>query len=154
MGHVCDSMDVNYFGAMNVLDHWAVQWRALGWKAGMHRPTFVAVSSNSAQLARSRSLAYCASKAALSMAIRCAARELAPHSVNIWGVEPGWISDTPMSEAVHARIVAEQRGLPNHRIPGGREVHRRELGRFIAEHVSHEWDWMNGCMLRLDGGDQ
>jgi len=112
---------------------------------------FVAVSSNSASIARSRSLAYCASKAALSMGIRCAARELANTWLNVWGVEPGWLSGTPMSKEVNKRF---EYGMPRHRIPGDRTVDPAALAHFIVSGLRNPYSSLNGCLLRMDGGEQ
>lgn len=62
---------------------------------------YVAISSNSARLPRSNSAAYCASKAALSMAIRVAAREgVGGDATGIltYAYEPGLLRGTPMTE--------------------------------------------------------
>jgi len=111
---------------------------------------FVAVSSNSAHIARSQSLAYCTSKAALSMGIRCAARELAGTWLNVWGLEPGWLSGTPMSKEVNARF---QEGQPRHRIPGDRTVDPAALAHLIVGGMRNWYSSLNGCMIRIDGGE-
>lgn len=112
---------------------------------------FVGISSNSAHIARSQSLAYCASKAALSMGIRCAARDLANTWLNVWGVEPGWLSGTPMSKEVNQRF---EYGIPRHRIPGDRTVDPSALAHMIVRNINNWYSSLNGCMLRLDGGEQ
>jgi NAD(P)-dependent dehydrogenase (short-subunit alcohol dehydrogenase family) len=67
---------------------------------------FVAISSNSARLPRSSSAAYCASKAALSMALRVKAREAAGKGsqVAIYGYEPGLLEGTPMTDATREQF--------------------------------------------------
>lgn len=114
-------------------------------------PQFVVVSSNSAHIARSQSLPYCASKAALSMAVRCAARQLADSRITVWGVEPGWVEGTPMSERVMERLGPE---TEPHRIPGDRTLDTTGLAEFILVTILGDHLWLNGCMLRLDGGEQ
>ena len=162
-GPLEDTMMTNAVGPLHLLHCWAHRWlNALDDTymqkdvvRGIDVPTvpmhFVAVSSNSAHIARSRSLAYCASKAALSMGIRCAARDLADTWLNVWGVEPGWLSGTPMSEEVTARIGY---GAPVHRIPGDRTVDPGALAHLIVGGLRNPYSSLNGCMLRLDGGEQ
>lgn len=114
---------------------------------------FVAISSNSAHVARSNSAAYCASKAALSMGIRCLGRYVASHPAgfNIFGYEPGWIEDTPMSDAVLHRLADDE---PEHRIPGGRSLQPEVLAVTIVSSLATGPSPLNGCMIRLDGGEQ
>lgn len=148
-----DAMDVNCVGAITALQWWSKQ--LFGLLEVPHREAlrhFVVVSSNSAHIPRSQSLAYCASKAALSMAVRVAARELASNDVNIWGVEPGWIADTPMSQ----QFRRDNPSREAHRIPGGdaRVLYTKSLATFILQTIALDAPWINGCMLRLDGGEQ
>lgn len=142
-----NEMDVNFFGAMRCLRWFVKQTIAPDSHAPNH---FVAISSNSAQVARSGSLGYCASKAALSMGVRCAARAEAATPRTIWAVEPGWLESTPMSAEVMQRLD----GAPAHRIPGDRTVQTLSLARFIMDTVSRDIRWFNGCTIRLDGGEQ
>lgn len=145
-------MHVNAVGPLNLLHYWLDK---LDEEEDIlaATPTFVVVSSNSAHIARSGSVAYCASKAALSMGIRCEARAHADDQVNIWGVEPGWIEDTPMSKEIMERF-GEITPRHMHRIPGQRTLERSALAAFILSNIIQEFDWLNGCMLRLDGGEQ
>jgi NAD(P)-dependent dehydrogenase (short-subunit alcohol dehydrogenase family) len=160
-GKLDQSLAVNAVGPLLLLHCWADWWSYmldetyLGTDHNNVVPTvpmhFVAVSSNSAHIARSQSLSYCASKAALSMGLRCAARELAGTWLNVWGVEPGWLSGTPMSKEVNARIGY---GLPRHRIPGDRTVDPAALAHFIVGGLRNPYSSLNGCMIRMDGGEQ
>jgi len=145
--------EVNYEGAVNALQWWAKQAidRNFNTDDAPDLQHFVVVSSNSAHIARSGSLAYCASKAAVSMAVRVAARELATTELNVWGVEPGFILDTPMSERFRQNYTG-----PSHRIPGGdaRALTKDSLAAFILQTITLDAPWINGCMLRLDGGEE
>lgn len=114
---------------------------------------FVAVSSNSAHIARGGSAPYCASKAALSMGLRVAARECAGAPV-IWGVEPGYIEDTPMSQETKFNFEG-----PLHRIPGVKPrvgLSRSEMALHIVALALNGMSGMalNGATIRLDGGEQ
>lgn len=143
-----EAMDVNVCGPMNLLQEWARPAIEQGDTQERH---FVAISSNSATIARSRSLAYCASKAALSMALRCAAREAAWTGLSIYGYEPGWIEGTPMSQEVEDRMVSAS--TARHRIPGSRVLDPNRLAEMIVRNLDHHGD-LNGCLIRIDGGEQ
>lgn len=142
-----DHMDANFIGPMNLLTAFE-EWL-------MGAPgTFVAISSNSAHIARSNSAAYCASKAALSMGLRCAARDLtrASKPLRVWGYEPGALAGTPMTKAVAHAL---ERGVPMSRMltsPAGLLPH--DLARIVARDVLDASEVLHGCMVRLDNGDQ
>lgn len=140
-------MEINCVGPMKVLHYWL---KTSQLTTMVDLPTFVAVSSNSAHIARTQSAPYCASKAALSMAIRTAAREWAHDRLSIWGVEPGYMPGTPMSQ-----LTEEEFGSNHvHRIPGGRAPYPNDIAHFIVHNIDGAYEWLNGCMLRLDGGEQ
>lgn len=163
LSHTDDSnyrhMGINFHGHMRALGTWLNHWQSVGENlGGLDGPLhWVSVSSNSAHIARSASLSYCASKAALSMGLRCAAREMAdkgPYA--IYGYEPGWIDDTPMSAEVAERLKKvgwRTDNLPLHRIPGGNTMHRAVLADIIVGNLT-KGRALNGCMIRLDGGEQ
>lgn len=158
-GKLDQSLLINVTGPLYLLHCWAQRWwsnlssdHMYGDGAPEVPMHFVAVSSNSASIARSKSLAYCASKAALSMGIRCAARELASTWLNVWGVEPGWLSGTPMSKEVGVRLAGT--GELMHRIPGNRTVDPAALAHFIVGGLRNPYSSLNGCMIRFDGGEQ
>lgn len=141
-----DSFRINVVGPMNLLQ-WFLEQQAPLDHVGLRH--FVAISSNSASIARRGSAPYCASKAALSMALRVVAREQANSDVNIYGYEPGWIDGTPMSESVAGMFAGNF-----HRIPGGKGVRVEDLARMIVNNLEANNALLNGCMLRLDGGEQ
>lgn len=141
-----DHMDANLFGPMNLLaafEDWLEELPG----------TFVAISSNSAHIPRSNSAAYCASKAALSMALRCAARDLtrAGKPLRVWGYEPGALLGTPMTQQVSrglGRDVPMSRMLTN---PAGMPV--QAVARVVARDLLDSADVLHGCMVRLDNGE-
>jgi meso-butanediol dehydrogenase / (S,S)-butanediol dehydrogenase / diacetyl reductase len=140
-------MAVNFLGPMVAMQAWL---RGRNQQGGH----FVVVGSNSAHIPRTGSLGYCASKAALHMGIRVAAREAADYAgpVTIWGVDPGWVEDTGMSRSVMRR--AEQRGWDKlHRIPGDRTLTAEDVARVIITNIRDNALYLNGCMLRIDGGE-
>lgn len=146
-------MNINVTGPMQLLsealDLWLNRWghvKAIP-NSGFN---FVAVSSNSAHIARSQSTGYCASKAALSMALRCVARREAGYGIKIWGYEPGFLNDTPMSNATAEQFPDQ----PLHRIPGGFGIDTDDLADRIVSDMIVSPTGINGCMIRFDGGEQ
>lgn len=113
---------------------------------------YIAISSNSAHIARTGSAYYCASKAALSMGIRSMAREASrkelPHVIT--AIEPGYIEGTPMSDDVEERL---PQGVPPHRIPSGRPVEKSTITALVSLIIHDPWSF-HGCPIRLDGGEQ
>jgi len=117
---------------------------------------FAIISSNSAQIARSKSLGYCMSKAAVSMGVRVAARTAASLSqpLAVYAYEPGWLEGTPMSDNVSRRIAhSVPKGAPPHRIPGGNGIDTRHLAGMITSNLFAGQE-LNGTTLRIDGGEQ
>jgi NAD(P)-dependent dehydrogenase (short-subunit alcohol dehydrogenase family) len=115
---------------------------------------FVAISSNSARIARRNSIAYCASKAALTMALRVAARELAhTGQCAVWGYEPGLLDGTPMTREVAKAFVGTGH---LHRMPGvppeGLPV--RDLARRIVQDLATFSYAHNGTIVQFDAGEQ
>ena len=147
-------MATNYHGVMALLDCWMRSYsgQAPIVNGRYSMPQFVAISSNSAHVARTNSRGYCASKAALSMGIRCTARGNATRDALIYAWEFGLLEGTPMTEAVAQRLGAET-GLT--RMPG----HPRGQGvdgaaRMVVDTYRSAYSALNGCTLRVDGGDQ
>jgi NAD(P)-dependent dehydrogenase (short-subunit alcohol dehydrogenase family) len=158
---VAQELVVNALGPMLVLDQWLrnqdrkVEPNPDDEPRWMPLPNrhFVAISSNSAHIARSNSMGYCMSKAALSMGIRVAAREVARKRENIaiYGYEPGWLCGTPMSDSI-SRVLSPS--VQRHRIPTEEPMDTRGLARLIVKNLSMPWDLINGMLLRVDGGEQ
>lgn len=142
----------NVIGPMNVLRIWAKMSYA-----SYQRRKFVAISSNSARIARTQSMAYCASKAALSMSLRVAARELARGNagVQVWGYEPGLLN-TSMSREMFPDLPNPGNSIgPFHRMEGepveGLSPH--QLANRIMFDLN-ESTGLNGCMIPFDSGEQ
>lgn len=140
------SFQVNTLGVMSVLDVWIAQ-KADG--KPVDPKAFVAISSNSAHIARRNSTAYCASKAALSMAIRCAARELAGSPL-VYGYEFGLLRGTPMTQDTEKRFGPAQTRMPG--APGGLNV--LDAANQIVNDLINPWHGLNGSLMRLDAGEQ
>jgi NAD(P)-dependent dehydrogenase (short-subunit alcohol dehydrogenase family) len=137
-------MAVNYHGVMALLREWLDHYADDG--------QFVAISSNSAHVARTDSAGYCASKAALSMGIRCVARKEAAARGLVYAWEFGLLAGTPMTAAVQTRLGPGMRltRMPGH--PNGQNV--VGAARAVVDMYRGGTAALNGCTLRLDGGDQ
>lgn len=92
-------LDVNLFGFIRVVD--ALVSVGVDWPANI-----VAVSSDAGVRPLRTSISYCASKAGLDMAVRCAARELGPHGWRVNAVAPGMVDHTEMTKYVDETVPA------------------------------------------------
>lgn len=132
---------VNAMGPLRLLHEWL-----------SHRPQgqFIVVSSNSASIPRRQSAPYCMSKAALSMGIRCVARELGGTPL-VYGYEFGLLAGTPMTVQSGADFAG-----PLHRMVGvrGEGLSVSTAARHITDNLMHGSEELNGCLLRMDAGEQ
>jgi NAD(P)-dependent dehydrogenase (short-subunit alcohol dehydrogenase family) len=155
-----NSFQTNVTGPMDLLRHFIVS--PVRPERGDAVKKFVAISSNSARIARRNSVAYCASKAALSMALRVAARELAPGgSVAVWGYEPGFLDGTPMTEEVlkafyDKGVDVARPGVAMHRMPGvpPEGLPPADLARRIVQDLATFSYAHNGLIIPFDAGEQ
>lgn len=145
--HATDHAVTNYLLPMYLLNAYA------GYLADMPG-SFVAISSNSAHVARSNSAAYCASKAALSMGLRCAARDAsrAGKPLRIWGYEPGALTGTPMTQVVQKGLGKDAPMSRMLTAPAG--LATAAVARVVARDLLDSGDVLHGCMVRLDNGEQ
>jgi NAD(P)-dependent dehydrogenase (short-subunit alcohol dehydrogenase family) len=142
-------MDANFIGPMRCLDQW-FRWWITNDPDFLGELNFVVISSNSAHIARSNSVGYCASKAALSMGIRSFARSIREYDTfNVWAYEPGWIDGTPMSSEVRERFVG-----PAHRMLRDDGLYPAELARMIVGDVLDRGSMLHGSCVRVDAGEQ
>jgi NAD(P)-dependent dehydrogenase (short-subunit alcohol dehydrogenase family) len=149
------SMESNVLLPMGLLSDFTTYWakRRSQWKENweMNRAHFVAISSNSAHIARSRSGPYCASKAALSMALRCAARELAEEEMVVYGCEPGLLEGTPMTKTSREAFAGELHRMPG--VPPRTGLSTRAIARMVVGNLRAGRE-LNGTMIRVDAGEQ
>ena len=115
---------------------------------------YVAISSNSATLPRSSSAAYCASKAALSQALRVKAREAQGGDAGylVYAYEPGLLEGTPMTQ----KTADDFPGMPLHRMRGlalERGVSAASLAAQIVAGLQVPGAALNGALIRYDGGE-
>ena len=122
------------------------------------RGAIVAVSSVAGMRAAPSSLAYCASKAALTMLMRCIALDHGPAGVRANAVCPGWVR-TPMAdgemdwlgerldtsrEGAYAEVTAE--------VPLRRPSVPEEIAATVAWLLSADASYVNGAEIPVDGG--
>jgi NAD(P)-dependent dehydrogenase (short-subunit alcohol dehydrogenase family) len=98
-------------------------------------------------------LAYCVSKAGVDQLTRCAALEMAPHSVRVNAVNPGvTISNlhrrSGMNEESYAAFL--ERSKTTH--PLGRAGNVEEIADLIAFLASDQAGWITGETISIDGG--
>jgi len=147
-------MDINTYGFINVMQGLL--------DADATHPTVsrsvVAITSDAAWRPMRTSLAYCASKAALEMAVRVAARELAPIGWKVNAVAPGKVADTPMTEYVDKRVLelrnwtqedAEQRELASSAL--GRKVDAAEVAEVVVSTLLGPLA-QTGVVIPVNGG--
>lgn len=151
------SFDTNVTGPMDLLRHF-ISSPVRPEREDMVKK-FVAISSNSARIARRSSLAYCASKAALTMALRVAARELAAAGkVMVWGYEPGLLNGTRMTREVTDQLAAKGRGtgIAMHRMPGvpPEGIEPADLARRVVLDLASSSLGLHGSIIPFDGGEQ
>jgi NAD(P)-dependent dehydrogenase (short-subunit alcohol dehydrogenase family) len=117
----------------------------------------VAVSSDAGRIPMRGSVAYCASKAALNMAVRVLARELAPlHRIN--AVAPGMVADTPMTHYIMETLPGFRDWSPDWAeryekmgVPTGRRATKQEVAEAIA-FLLFGPEQMTGTILDINGG--
>lgn len=150
-----DAFQVNALGVLTLLHHFLTSPGSQNW-SGTPRKKFVAISSNSARIARRGSMAYCVSKAALSMGLRVAARETAALSdVVLWGYEPGLLAGTPMTDETIEHF-GDPVVLPLHRMPGvgPRGLNVAELAAKIVADVANAGRAYHGLLIPFDANEQ
>ena len=144
--------ETNVAGPMRLLKAWDIVLGAISFSEHNH---FVAISSNSASVPRSGSAAYCASKAALSMALRVKAREGAAQQASrlVYGYEPGLVRATPMTADTEARFGS---GVPLTRMRDPRlsaGISAGALASLVVHNLSLGPE-VNGVMFRLDADER
>lgn len=146
-------LDVNLLGFIGVIDA-----LARGDRRDTHPLRIVAVTSDAAERPMRTSMAYCASKAGLNMAVRVAARELGPLGWRINGVAPGMTQGTMMQNYIDRRV-PEVRGWTTAEaaeyedrqaiVPG--RIHVDEVAQVICDTLLGP-DHMNGSITTINGG--
>ncbi len=94
--------------------------------------------------------AVSAAKAVLESVSRSIAKEYGPHGIRSNIIQPG-VTDTPALRLIpggqHLLARAEQRN------PLGRTTQTEDVARVVAFLASEDASWINGSILRVDGGE-
>jgi 3-oxoacyl-[acyl-carrier protein] reductase len=143
-----DVYNVNVLGFLRVL--WGLSKTQSGGR-------ILAIVSDAATTPMRGSIAYCTSKAALSMAVRCAAREMGPTwSVN--GLSPSAVEGTRMSDWIDTEVPVFRGWEPEQArqyelssIPKGRRVTPTEVADVALSTLTGP-DFMTGSIITLTGG--
>lgn len=147
---IIETFDVNVVGFIRIISRLAQSQR--------ESPTsIVAISSDAAYTPMRTSMAYCASKAALSMAVRVAAREHGP----VWRVNaiaPAAVEGTGMSKYVDGRVpglrgwtLKQAREYEAMTSPLGRRVNMGEVASLALDMLAGP-EALNGSIISLTGG--
>lgn len=117
----------------------------------------VAISSDAARIPMRASIAYCSSKAALNMAVRVAARELAPRW-QINAVAPGIIDGTEMTKYIDSAVPAVRCWTPEKAkayeqsmIPIGRRGTPAEISHVMRDLLKSP-GYLTGSIVEISGG--
>lgn len=148
--HIWDTFDVNVAGFIRVVRSLAQIQR--------DRPTsLVAISSDAAHTPMRTSTAYCASKAALSMAVRCVAREHAP-TWRVNAIQPAAIAGTEMSRYVDQTVPELRNWSPNEAAdrelsssPMGRRATMGEVAALTLSVLAGP-EYLTGSLIDITGG--
>jgi glucose 1-dehydrogenase len=139
------TIDVTMWGAFHAVRASAAQMVRQG-QGG----SIVVISSVHAVEAVPTSMAYNMAKAAIDQMARTAALELAPHSIRVNIVYPGW-TDTP-GERKYFTEEAIQRAAKT--LPWKRLARPDEIARGVLFLVDPASDYITGSTLCIDGGTQ
>jgi NAD(P)-dependent dehydrogenase (short-subunit alcohol dehydrogenase family) len=143
-----DIFDVNTIGFINVV--MALTRQQLMGKV-------CAISSLASRVPMTGSIGYCASKAALNHAVRCAAREMKDHW-QITAVVPATVADTPLTTSVDEQVMAmrgwdrtELLQQEHIRQPFGRRIMKDEVARVVLATFDGPMT-LTGSVIDLTGG--
>jgi len=127
-----------------------------------NRKAFVVVTSDTAEIPKTLTFAYGASKAGANQFLRCTARELMKQHADEWivtGFAAGMVSGTPMDLKTISDITKsrsnvngeEARKMLVANIPAGRGMTTDEVAEWLF-FLTTKGSYASGCILRVDGG--
>jgi len=125
------------------------------------RKVFLPITSDTAEIPKTSTFAYGASKAGANHFLRCTARELNKYHKDPWlvsGLAVGMVAGTPMDKKTIADLVAQRdiseekaRGMLTANIPLGRGLTTDEVAEWMY-FVATKGDYASGNILRIDAG--
>lgn len=125
------------------------------------RKVFLPITSDTAEIPKTSTFAYGASKAGANHFLRCTARELNKYHKDPWlvsGLAIGMVAGTPMdkktiSDLMIQRGISEEkaRGMLTANIPTGRGLTTDEVAEWVY-FVTEKGDYATGNIIRIDSG--
>jgi meso-butanediol dehydrogenase/(S,S)-butanediol dehydrogenase/diacetyl reductase len=119
------------------------------------RGAIVSVSSVAGMRSAPSSLAYCSSKAALTMLTQCIALDHGPAGVRANAVCPGWVR-TPMADGEMDALGLDSReeayAAATQDVPLRRASSPEEIAGSVAWLLSEDASYVNGAVIPIDGG--
>ncbi len=143
--------EANVMMPMRLLDTWLLALSFDEYEDTRKTRHYVAISSNSARLPRTRSAAYCASKAALSMALRVRAREERAQKCLLYGYEPGLLSGTPMTSRAQKDFSGPLTRMRPSDLVNGADPN--QLAEMLVGNLEHRGSALNGVLLPYDADE-
>jgi len=110
--------------------------------------TIVNIGSFFDKLGVKRTLAYCASKAAVGAITRCLAVEWAAKKIRVLDVAPGYIETELNAEALKGPLA----GFLKARVPVGGPGSADEVARLVALLFAEDLPFLTGETITIDGG--
>lgn len=133
MKHAEDVVDVNMMGFIRLMD--LIMDKEVfpeEWRRGL---TVLAITSDAGERPMRTSMAYCASKAGLNMAVKVAARECAAHGIRVLGIAPGMTEGTKMTQYIDSTVPG-LRAWTEEQAIGYEQMQEVTPGRLIPEELA------------------
>jgi NAD(P)-dependent dehydrogenase (short-subunit alcohol dehydrogenase family) len=136
---------------INVRAAWLMT-RAAGTELAKRKGAVVHLSSVASNRPYANLVAYCVSKAAIDMLVKCAALDFAPDGVRVNAVNPGVVVTElhTVTRAVADYPAFLERSKTTH--PLGRVGNADEIAALILFLLSDEAGWITGSTIAIDGG--
>jgi len=157
-------LDVNLIGAFSTIKAYVNSFEQYkSNKTDWHgtQKKVIIITSNTAFIPRTRSVAYCVSKAGANMLVKQAHRELAPDGYKIIGFAPGVIEDTYMHRKTHEELLLlrgwDEKECYERRtalIPSRRFTNTVECAKVVRFLATGAGDYFGGEIVRFGGGEK
>lgn len=155
-GKIEEVISTNLTGTLELVNDFVAHTLNLPW-----RKQIVLIGSMAHRKVLNGSVAYCASKAGLAMAVQALAWELAPKGFDVFGIHPGNTSATPMAEETVSQLM-RFRGLTRAKaeeywatgLPRERWLSSQDISKLVKALVFGEHTYLSGANLELAGGQR